>query len=159
MPNIVNNYSSTIITIYQDVIKTYENNQKTIKEIEEELNDVNHEIELSAPKDMYKGYLMYKTVRELRQHRRQCKDENALLKDMYEFLKGQQGQQFKSKIQQIQGGSSKVYESQERRTYVPRQRSDLTITGQTCVANKPFEELLKDFNAIKISIKNGKLRK
>ena len=78
---------------------------------------------------------------------------------MYEFLNGQQGQQFKSKIQQIQGGSSKVYESQERRTYVPRQRSDLTITGQTCVANKPFEELLKDFNATKISIKNGKLRK
>lgn len=111
MPNIVNNYSSTIITIYQDVIKTYEKNQETIKEIEDELNDVNHEIELSTPKDMYKGYLMYKTVRELRQRRRQCKDENALLKDMYDFLKGQQGQQFKSKIQQIQGGSVKVYES------------------------------------------------
>lgn len=159
MPNIVNNYSSTIITIYQDVIKTYEKNQETIKEIEDELNDVNHEIELSTPKDMYKGYLMYKTVRELRQRRRQCKDENALLKDMYDFLKGQQGQQFKSKIQQIQGGSVKVYESQEHRTYVPRQRSDLTITGRTCGANKPFEELLKDFNATKISIQNGKLRK
>ena len=58
MPNIVNNYSSTIITIYQDVIKTYENNQKTIKEIEEEMNDVNHEIELSDQKEIYKGYLI-----------------------------------------------------------------------------------------------------
>ena len=159
MPNIVNNYSSTIITIYQDVIKTYENNQKTIKEIEEELNDVNHEIELSAPKDMYKGYLMYKTVRELRQRRRQCKDENALLKDMYEYFKSQQGQTFKSKIQAIQGASAKVRAAQESRTYQPRQRNDLTITNKHASATKPFEQMLKEFNQTKITTQNGKLRK
>ena len=63
MANIVNNYSSTIITIYQDVIKAYERNLEVIKQTEDEINDLNHEIELSEPKDMYKGYLLYKEMK------------------------------------------------------------------------------------------------
>ena len=66
MANIVNNYSSTIITIFQEVIKNYERDLEIIKETEEELNDLNHEIELSSPKDMYQGYLLYKAIRETR---------------------------------------------------------------------------------------------
>ena len=159
MGNIVNNYSSTIITIFQDVSKTYENNLQIIKQTEEELNDINHEIELSADKDLYKGYLMYKEIRELRRRRRTAKDENAMLEEMYEFLKSQQGQQFKSRIQKIQGGSARVQNVQENRTYTPRQRSDLSITNKTCDTNKPFEELLKDFNKTKVEMRGGKLRK
>ena len=159
MPNIVNNYSSTIITIYQDVIKTYENNQKTIKEIEEELNDVNHEIELSAPKDMYKGYMLYKTIRELRLKRRCAKEENELMEEMYNYITSQSGIEFKNRMQKIQGHSINICKKQENRTYVPRQRNDLTITDQTCKAYKPFEEMLRDFNKTKITMQGGKLRK
>ena len=159
MPNIVNNYSSTIVTIFQDVIKTYENNIDLIKNIEDELNDINHEIELSNPKDMYRGYLMYKQIKELRMKRRRAKNENQLLQDMYDYLKSPQSQAFKSKIQQIQGGSSKIYDSQQNRTYKPRVRNDLTCTDKTAETHKPFEELLKDFNKTKISMQNGKLRK
>lgn len=159
MSNIVNNYSSTIVTIFQDVTKNYERNLEIIKQTEEELNDLNHEAEMSAPKDMYKGYLLYKNIRELRLTRRKAKEENEILEDMYDFLKSPQAQQFKSKVQQIQGNSAKIREIQERRTYVPRQRTDLTITGETCTAHKPFEEMLADFNKTKISMKNGKLRK
>ena len=108
---------------------------------------------------MYKGYLMYKEVRDLRIKRRKAKEENELLKDMYDYLKGQNAQNFKNKIQQIQGSSVKVREAQEHRTYVPRQRNDLTITNQTSTAHKPFQEMLDDFNKIKISSQNGKLRK
>ena len=85
--NIVNNYISTMMTIYNDVIKIYERNLGIIKQTEDELNDLNHEIELSSPKDMYKGYLLYKDIRELRIKRRTAKEENELLKDMYEYLK------------------------------------------------------------------------
>lgn len=159
MPNIVNNYSSTIITIYQDVIKTYERNVEIIKECEDEINDLNHEIELSAPKDMYRGYLLYKNIRDLRIKRRTAKDENQIMKDMYDFLKSPQAQQFKSKIQSIQGGSAKIQNAQETRTYTPRQRSDLTITNKTCETNKPFEELLSDFKKTKVEMRGGKLRK
>ena len=37
MANIVNNYSTTIVTIFQDVIKNYEKDMEIIKQAEEEL--------------------------------------------------------------------------------------------------------------------------
>lgn len=157
--NIVNNYCSTLIQIATDVVKRYEDNEATIKQTEEELNDVYHEIELGKDQDLYGGYKLYRQVKDLRIKRRQAKDENALLKDMYEYIKSQQGQSFKSKIQSIQGSSVKVYEAQSRRTYNPRQRSDLTITNKTCEVNRPFEDLMKEFKQTKVTMQGGKLRK
>lgn len=159
MANIVNNYGSTIVTIFQDVIRTYEMNIDIIKQCEDELNDLMHECELAQPKDMYRGWLLYKEIRDLRIKRRTAKNENQLMKDMYDYLKSQQGQQFKHKIQQIQGDSTKIHAIQETRTYTPRLRSDLTIAGKTCETNEPFEALLKEFNKTKVTMKNGKLRK
>lgn len=157
--NIINNYSSTFIQIFNDVVKKYESNIDIIKQTEDSLTDVYHEIELGKNQDMYHGYLLYKQVKDLRMKRRQAKDENALLQDMYEYIKSQPGQTFKSKIQSIQGNSVKVYEAQARRTYTPRQLDNLTITNKTCEVNRPFEELLADFNKTKITKQNGKLRK
>ena len=157
--NIVNNYCSTFIQIANDVVKKYESNVEVIKQTEDELTDVYHEIELGKPQDMYGGYKLYKQVKDLRMRRRQAKDENDLLKDMYEYIKSQSGQSFKSKIQSIQGNSVKVYEAQSRRTYTPRQRSDLTITDRTCETIKPFEELMREFKKDKVTMQNGKLRK
>ena len=159
MSNIVNNYSSTIITIFQNVVKEYEHNLEIIKQSEEELNDLYHEAELSNPKDMYKGYLVYKAIRDTRIRRRTAKEENELLSDMYDYLKSPAGQSFKSKIQSIQGSSVKLRAAQESRTYQPRQRSDLTITDKHSSANKPFEEMLKEFNETKVTMRGGKLRK
>lgn len=159
MSNIVNNYSSSIVTIYQNVIQTYERNIDIIKQSEEELNDLYHEAELSSPKDMYKGYLVYKAIRETRIRRRTAKEENELLSDMYDYLKSPAGQSFKSKIQSIQGGSVKLRAAQESRTYQPRQRNDLTITNKHSTANKPFEQMLADLNKNKPYMQGGKLRK
>lgn len=159
MANIVNNYCSTVVTIFQDVKKNYENNLEIIKQTEEELNDLYHEAELSEPKDMYKGYLIYKAIRDTRIRRRTAKEENELLKDMYEYLNSQSGQAFKTKMQSIQGSSAKLRATQESRTYQPRQRNDLTITDKHSSANKPFEQMLAEFNKTKVSMQGGKLRK
>ena len=159
MANIVNNYCSTVVTIFQDVKKNYENNLEVIKQAEEELNDLYHEAELSEPKDMYKGYLIYKAIRETRIRRRTAKEENELLKDMYEYLNSQSGQAFKTKMQSIQGNSAKLRATQESRTYQPRQRNDLTITDKTSTAHKPFEQMLAEFNKEKAYMRGGKLRK
>jgi hypothetical protein len=160
MPNnIVNNYASTIITIFQDVIRNYERNIEIIKQAEDELNDLYHECELSNPKDMYKGYLVYKEIREVRIRRRTAKEENELLKDMYDYFMGQSGQAFKGKIQSIQGNSARIRTTQEQRTYQPRQRNDLTINNLHSTANKPFEEMLSEFNRNKAYMKNGKMRR
>lgn len=157
--NIVNNFASTIVTIYKDVVNKFEDNLKIIKQSEDELNDLYHEIELSNPKDMYKGYLVYKEIREVRIRRRTAKEENELLKDMYDYFMSQNGQTFKNKIQSIQGNSVKIRNAQEQRTYQPRQRSDLTITNKHTVANKPFEEMLADFNKNKPYMSGGKMRR
>ena len=159
MANIVNNYSTTIVTIFQDVTKNYERNLEIIKQTEDELNDLYHEAELSEPKDMYKGYLVYKAIRETRIRRRTAKEENELLRDMYDYLKSPAGQSFKSKIQSIQGSAVKLRNTQESRTYQPRQRDDLTITDRHSDANKPFEQMLADFNKNKAYVQGGKLRK
>lgn len=158
MANIVNNYSSTVITIFQDVIRTYERNEEVIKQAEGELLDLEHEIELSNPKNARDGYKLYKELRDVRVRRRVAKDENQILQDMYDFFQSPQGQSFKSKIQSIQGNSAKLRSMQERRTYVPRRRNDLTIVGET-VETKPFEDLMKDFKKTKVSVQGGKLRK
>ena len=157
--NIVNNYSTTIVTIFQNVVKNYENNLEIIRQTEEELNDLYHEAELAEPKDMYKGYLIYKAIRDTRIRRRTAKDENELLRDMYDYLQSQSGQAFKTKIQSIQGSSVKLRATQESRTYQPRQRNDLTITDKHSTAAKPFEEMLSEFNKNKPYMKGGKLRK
>jgi hypothetical protein len=159
MANIVNNYCSTVVTIFQDVKKNYENNLEIIKQTEDELNDLYHECELADPKDMYGGWKVYKAIREARIRRRTAKEENELLKDMYEYFNGQAGQAFKSKIQSIQGAAVKLRTTQESRTYQPRQRDDLTITDKHSSANKPFEQMLKDFNQNKAYVQGGKLRK
>lgn len=159
MENIVKEYSTSILDIFKEVVTRYESNEAIISQTEDELNDLYHEAELSEPKDMYKGYLIYKAIREVRIRRRTAKEEVELLKDMYEYLKSPAGQSFKSKIQSIQGNTVKLRAAQESRTYVPRQRSDLTITDKTCTAYKPFEDLLADFNKTKITSTKGKLRK
>ena len=159
MPNIVNNYSTTIVTIYHDVKKNYENNLEIIKQTEDELNDLYHECELADPKDMYNGWKIYRAIREVRIRRRAAKEENELLKDMYEYFNSQSGQAFKTKIQSIQGNAVKLRTTQESRTYQPRQRSDLTITDKHSSAHKPFEQMLADFNKDKAYMKGGKLRK
>lgn len=159
MDNIVTNYSTQIVTIFQNVINTYEYNEDNIKRIEGELQDIFHEIELTNSKDMFSGYKLYKEIRELRIERRKCKNENELLRDMYEYFKGDQAQHFKSKIQQIQGSSTKVAKAQENRTYTPKQRNDLTCTDKHSEAVKPFEELMKEFKKTKVRTEGGKLRK
>lgn len=159
MSNIVSDYSNTIIDIFKDVAKRYESNLEIIKQTEDEINDINHEIELSSSKDMYHGYLLYKTLRDLRVTRRQAKDENELLSEMYFYITSQNGLEVKTKMQKLQGHAVDAERKLNNRSYCPRQRSDLTITDVSPVSNKPFEQLLKEFKETKVTTKNGKLRK
>ena len=159
MPNIVGDYSTTIINIFKDVATRYENNLEIIKQTEDEINDINHEIELSSPKDMYHGYLLYKTLRDLRVRRRQAKDENEILSEMYFYITSQNGIEVKTKMQKLQGHAVETERKLNNRSYCPRQRSDLTITDISPVSNKPFEQLMKEFKETKVTTKNGKLRK
>ena len=157
--DIIENYSTTVVTIFQNVVKDYERDLDRIKEIEDELQDIFHEVELSPSKNMYAGYLFYKQIRELRIERRKCKEEVEVMKETYEFFKSQQGQNFKNKMQELQGSARKIRNVQEKRTYTPRRRNDLTIEGITSCEHAPFEDMLNDFKQVQVTMKKGKLRK
>lgn len=159
MPNIVVDYSTNIIDIFKDVTIRYESNIEIIKQTEDEINDINHEIELSSPKDMYHGYLLYKTLRDLRVRRRQAKNENEILSEMYFYITSQNGVEVKKKMQKLQGHAVDTQRKLNNRSYCPRQRSDLTIMDVSPVCNKPFEKLMQEFKETKVTTKNGKLRK
>ena len=157
--NIIENYSTTIVSIFQNTISDYELGLERIDQIQDELQDIFHEIELSPNKNMYEGYKLYKRIKELRVERRQLKEETELMKDTYEYFKGQQGQAFKHKMQQLQGSAAKLRKIQEGRTYKPRQRTDLTIEGVAGGEHASFEDMMKKFNETKITSSKGKLRK
>jgi hypothetical protein len=145
--------------MFQSVISNYENGLERIKEIQDELQDIEHEIELSPSKNMYLGYLLYRRIRELRIERRRLKEETELLKETYEYFKSQQGQTFKNKMQQLQGSAAKLRGVQERRVYTPKRRNDLTIEGVTSNEHASFEDMIKKFNETKVTSQKGKLRK
>jgi len=157
MDNIVEPYITSVISVFNNIKSTYESNINIQKEAEDELNDLNHEIELSHPKNASDGYKLYREIRDLRLKRRKAKEENELMEDFYKFLN--QNHDFKNKIQQIQGSARKLIEKQQSRTYVPRRRNDLTIAGEHSTAYKPFEDQMKEFKKNKAFVKNGKLRR
>ena len=157
MDNIIETYITTVVSVFNNIKSAYELNIEIVRNIEDELNDLNHEIELSKPKNAMEGYKIYKEVRELRIKRRKAKDENAIMDELYKYLS--QNTDFKNRIQQIQGTTRKLIDVQQKGTYTPRRRNDLTITNKRSLAYKPFEDMMEDFNKNKATMKNGKLQK
>lgn len=157
MDNLAEKYITTILQIVQEITNNYEYNIDVIKRSEGELIDLEHEIELSAPKNARDGYKLYSELRRIRIQRRIAKEENELMSELYDFFKT--NPHIANKLRELQGKSAKTCEMLENRKYRPRQRDDLTITDERSTVYKPFEEQLKDFKKIKVRSKNGKLRK
>lgn len=57
---------------------------KELKNVDNELLDILHIIEMEAPKNMYQGWLLYKKIRDNRKRRRPIKDEITILQDVLE---------------------------------------------------------------------------
>lgn len=51
-----------------------------LSRLDKELSDILHRIEFESLKDMYKGWLVYKKIRENRRKRRKIKDEITIIK-------------------------------------------------------------------------------
>ena len=155
--NAVDEYTSTIMRIYDSVASAYRTNEAVLEEVNGEINDLLHEIELGKPKNARDGYAVYKELREARQRRRKAKDENELLNELHTYLQSQAA--FKNRITQIQGNARKLYTKQQGRVYTPRKRDDMTISGHVEPEVKSFESMIQDFKKIKVSNQGGKMRK
>lgn len=55
---------------------------QALYDIDQELIDVLHVIEIEKPKDMYSGYLEYKHIKNIREKRRDIKDELLIIENV-----------------------------------------------------------------------------
>lgn len=68
------------------MITRYEKNDLRIQEIEEELYDMEHFVEIAPAQNAAKGYKVYHKMADLRRERRARKNENALLRPIYDYF-------------------------------------------------------------------------
>lgn len=114
------------IVVMRNAIKDfptrYKHNEKMIKKLEQETQDLLHLIELKDL-DVYKGFTVYKQLQEVRKERRELKDENDLLRQVEGELRKMQ--KYVPKLNEGLGDirKSKIYKT--NRKYNFRIRKDL----------------------------------
>lgn len=65
--------------ILNDAAQRYKELEIELKQSDEELIDILHEIELEKPVDLYRGWIFYKRIRINRKNRRNLKDEMVII--------------------------------------------------------------------------------
>ncbi|MCD9026028.1 hypothetical protein [Cohnella silvisoli] len=78
--------ADNILFIFEAVIKRFEQNDLAVSRYDSERGDLDHMIELTSY-NAAEGYQLVKNVRENRRARRICKDENLVLKPIYDFIR------------------------------------------------------------------------
>ena len=116
--NLAERNIDAILSILTDVQQRYRLNEDIYKEANDEIQDILHDIELSKPKNARDGYACYKALREARIRRRQAKEENEVLKGLYDFTQTQNT--LASKLAQIKGDSRKIVAKQQNQVYSAR---------------------------------------
>lgn len=104
------------IAFSKDVVSRYEEDLRLITECETQTQDVLHYMELHDNADGPRGYKLYKTLREIRRKRRECKNEAALLKPVYEFIV--ENKSTFDKLAQIQGQCRSAKSTIDARCYM-----------------------------------------
>lgn len=114
----------TMISIVDEISKTYGYNCQLISQKDKETQDLLHEIEL-IKFDYKKGNKLVRELQKVRKARRQAADENRTLKPLFDYFNDKTILKDLRKIQQeIVRDSQKM----EARTYTPKVRNDLTCT-------------------------------
>ena len=78
---------SDFSSLAQKIVSWYDENEIIIKNQDQLAIDMLHEFELSPPKDLYRAYKCYNTLRASRQIRRKAKSENQMLAPLYNYIK------------------------------------------------------------------------
>lgn len=150
----VEKYVRDSMSICDSVINTYERNTRDIKLIEDEQNDLIHEISLGTPKDVLSGYKIYKRLRTILQDRYRMRDENDTINEFYEFCLTTQSN--RDKYNKMYSNISSEIEKLENRKYRPRVREDLTMDKVEVEKGKNLEVLLTEYRMNKKERKNKK---
>jgi len=106
----------------RDLPKRYEENANEIKNIEKQITDYLHYIEL-VDLNASEGFRAYKELQAIQKERRRLKDDNELLKHIYPALKSLRNNL--SQFDKAIGGIRKTKRHLEKRTYRCRSAKNL----------------------------------
>lgn len=101
----------------KNMLSRYEANKLRIVEIEAQLCDMEHWIEIAPYQNVPNGYKLYRKLAELRRERRARKNENDLLWPIYEHF---HATEVLNKLTRVQGECSKAKGGIDGRTYQVR---------------------------------------
>lgn len=96
------------------MITRYDGDKARLIEIEAELQDLMHYVEISSYKRVADGYKLYRKIAELRRERRACKNEIDLLWPIYEYF---HATEVLNRLTTVQGNVSKAKEAIDQRVY------------------------------------------
>jgi hypothetical protein len=99
------------------MVARYADNKARIAEIEQELVDLEHYIEIADYQPVPAGYHLYRKLAELRRERRACKSENDLLQPVYDYFHATEVLQ---RLSILQGDCAKAKSAIDSRTYRTR---------------------------------------
>lgn len=114
--------ASSLLEISTWVRSRYEQNEGDLVYYEKEFNDLTHALEF-VEFDKDNGFEIAKQLRENRINRRLAKDENEVLKPLYELLR--KYKTLENELNSIKVKTRNVLTGQSNRVYKPRVRSDM----------------------------------
>ena len=124
----------SILQAIDYILKTYPENYDKIGELDKQLCDIQHEIEFT-PLDIQRGFRLAKKMQDVRKERRALKDENELLKPLYDFLNQGSNQAFKNGFSNALQRAKQREKALPERTYGPRSEA----FKQSCEAVTPCD--------------------
>lgn len=101
----------------KEMVKKYDANIARIAELEDQMQDVMHFMEMAKPKNVPIGYKLYKKLTDIRKERRACKNENDLLKPVYDMF---HGTKLLDQLSYVQGECGKAKKAIDGRAYSVR---------------------------------------
>lgn len=99
------------------MVARYETNTTRIKDIENQLSDIEHYMEITSYKNIREGYRLYRKLAELRRERRALKSENDLLRPVKEYFTTTN---VLDKLSNVQGDVAKSQSLIDSRVYTVR---------------------------------------
>lgn len=107
-----------IAELAENIVRRYEKNDTEISRLDSEWGDIAHLIEL-ATFDAAEGRRILRKQKENRKARRRCKDENAVMRPLYEYLTKNDDQIMKE-LRRSGKEAGRVASNQKNRQYSPR---------------------------------------
>ena len=101
----------------REMISRYEGNKERFNELENEMQDLLHYIEMTGDKNANIGFKLYKRLSEVRRQRRVCQNEIDLLQPIYDSFKDTD---LLNTLANIQGRCGSVKKQIDGRAYTVR---------------------------------------